>query len=57
MATDLLTSISWSMRIQFPGMPETGFGLSLPVSFSDSPLLLSNPVGFTHDFPAALFIE
>lgn len=57
MATDLLTSISWSMRIQFPGMPETGFGLSLPVSFSDSPLLLSTPVGFTHDFPAALFIE
>lgn len=36
-------SISWSKRIQFPGMPEKGFGLSLPVLLwlpSPSSLLL-----------------
>lgn len=57
MARDLLPSYSWSMRIQSLSMSETVSCLSLPVSFSDSPPLLSTPEGFTHDFPAAQFTE
>lgn len=54
MARDMLTSYSCSMSSVAKGVHNS---LSPRVSFSDSPPLLSTPVGFIQNFPATQFTE